>query len=60
MKVRKSAVSGMFYAGTAKELEEQIAEIGRLIQALINSLERKSNNQQLKTKNFQGGFDENG
>lgn len=35
-----------------QELEEKIAEIGRLIQALINSLGKKSNNQQLKTKNF--------
>jgi four helix bundle protein len=33
------------------ELEEKIAEIGRLIQALINSLEKKSNNQQLITNN---------
>lgn len=34
-----------------RELEGGIAEIGKLLQALINSLQGKSNNEQLKTKN---------
>jgi len=34
-----------------KELEEEIAEIGKLLQALINSLQSKSNNQQPATNN---------
>jgi four helix bundle protein len=38
-------------ASVTKELEIEIAEIGKLLQALINSLQTKSNNQQLKTKN---------
>lgn len=33
------------------ELEEKIAEIGRLLQALINSLDTRSDNQKRKTKN---------
>ena len=32
-------------------LENEIAEIGKLLQALINSLDKKSKNQQLKTNN---------
>jgi hypothetical protein len=36
-------------AAVTKELEIEIAEIGKLLQALINSLQTKSNNQQLKT-----------
>jgi len=42
---------GYINAKSNQELEEKIAEIGRLIQALINSLEKKSNNQQPKTNN---------
>ncbi len=38
-------------SAVTKQLEIEIAEIGKLLQALINSLQTKSNNQQLKTKN---------
>ena len=38
-------------SAATKQLEIEIAEIGKLLQALINSLQTKSNNQQLKTKN---------
>lgn len=38
-------------ASINKELEEEIAEIGKMIQALINSLQGESNNKQLTTNN---------
>ena len=31
--------------------EEKIAELGRLLQALLNSLKKNANNQKLKAKN---------
>lgn len=41
----------LFYVALRSQLAEEIAEISRSIQALINSLEKKSNNQQPKTNN---------
>jgi len=40
-----------FSISVNKELELKIAEIGKLLQALINAMQNKSNNKQLTTNN---------
>lgn len=42
---------GYLNATGSDKLESEISEIGKLLQALINSLQYKSNNKQPKTKN---------
>jgi four helix bundle protein len=42
---------GYLDSPTSSDLEEHVGEIGKLLQALINSLQTKSNSQQLKTRN---------
>lgn len=42
---------GYISASVNKELEAKTADIGKLLQGLINSLQKKSNNEQLTTNN---------
>jgi len=49
--IRLSSQLGFLRADDAKELEEKVAEIGKLLQALINSLQKKARSEQNKTKN---------
>lgn len=49
--IRLSSQLGFLRADDAKELDEKVAEIGKLLQALINSLQKKAKSEQNKTKN---------
>lgn len=49
--IKLSLRLGLLKISDFEILEDKIAEIGRLIQALINSLKKRTKNQQLKTKN---------
>jgi four helix bundle protein len=49
--IRLSQRLGLLNKSDFETLEEKVAVIGRLIQALINSLKSQSKNQQLTTKN---------